>query len=352
MRASSQSHRAVGRWSWPMCAYRCGTAAWSLIIGASVCVAESQSSAAMGARAKGASPPGATASPSTQPEDAQQLAGTIFGTPVPAGNYYFAKRVSYIFPRPWEENASSEERERFIWEALILHFESFRRGVTISDQELDEGLNSVLRDQKQSFTRAQDPEAYRRWIKEKIGEDVELFENQMRYLFQVDKLKKQVRESLPVTVTEAEMQQEFLNEKHHVGGEMVTFETNEAAQAFYERVKDAARWEVMKKKGEQAVRPVSLMTLEAYMDLWGIPKDQMYAFHALEIGSVGSPMPFGKQWCVYRLLEKRTGDLKDFPKERESYFKQLTAKKQYEGLKKWIEDLKASANLKVLPLQS
>ena len=281
------------------------------------------------------------------------VAGYIFNhVPVPLGNYYFAKRVSYMFPHPWEEGASAADRERFIWEALILNYESFRRGIAVSEDELEKRINNVLKGQKQDFTRTQNRDAYATWVKETLNEDVDLFENQMKYLLQIDKLKDQVRTSMQVTVTDAEMQQEFLNEQNHVGGEMVVFDTQAEAQAMYNEVKDPARWDAMKAKGERKVRPVSLMTLEAYMDLWSIPKDQMYAFHAMAIGAIGSPMPFGKQWCVYRLLEKRTGDLADFPKQRDSYYQQIQTKKQYEALKKWIEDFKASAQLAVLPVAS
>ena len=297
------------------------------------------------AGASWAAEPSASARPSGGP-----AAGLIFGVPVSVENYYFAKQVAYMFPRPWEEGLSPEDRERVIWESLILHYESFRRGLSVSEEELEQWINQVLKEQGQSFKRSQDPAAYAAWVKDKVQEDVALFENQMRYLFQIDKLNNEMRQSLPVTVTEEEMRQEFLNEQNHVGGEMVTFDTREEAQAFYERVKEPSAWEAMKAGGEVQVRPVSLMTLEAYMDLWGIEKEPMYAFHAMEIGSVGPPMPFGKQWCVYRLLNKRIGNLEEFPAKRDGYYEQLKSKKQYEGLKQWIEDLKASAHLTVLPL--
>ena len=285
----------------------------------------------------------------TQPPG-EQVVGFIFGMPVPAGNYAFAKRVTYTFPHPWEEDASSEDRERFIWQALILHYESFRRGVSVSEAALEQRINGVLKHQQQTISRSQDPAAYAHWVTDTLHEDVELFENQMRYLLQIDTLKDQMRQSFTITVTDEEMHEEFLNEQHHVGGEMVTFETQGEAEAFYQQVKEPAHWDAMKARGEHRVRPVSLMTLEAYMDLWGIPKDQMYAFHAMAIGSIGPPMPFGKQWCVYRLLDKRTGDLKDFPARRQAYDAQLKAKKQYEALKRWVDDLVASAKLQVLPL--
>jgi hypothetical protein len=289
------------------------------------------------------------AAPQPAPSADQAVAGYIFDVPVPLSNYYFAKTVSYRFPHPWEEGLAGAERERAIWEALILHYESFRRGVSLDDQEMEDGINGVLRAQGQTFTRQGDPAAYAAWVLEKVGEDVALFENQMRYLFQIAKLKDQVREGFSVPVTEEEMQQEFLNEQHHVGGEMVMFDTPAEAQTFYEAHRDPAAWEAMKAAGTPAVRPVSLMTLEAYMDLWSIPKDQMYAFHGLEIGTVGPPMPFGpKQWCVYRLLDKRTGNLGEFPAQREAYRRQLTTKKQYEALKQWVEELKAAARLRVV----
>ena len=168
----------------------------------------------------------------------------------------------------------------------------------------------------------------------------------VRFILQIRKLKDQFRQEAKVTVTEEEMQQGFLNEKNHVGGEMVVFDTKEEAQAFYPTVKDPKRWETMKKEAKHKVRPVSLMTLEAYMDLWAVPKEQMFAFHAMALGEVGSPMPFGGQWCVYRLLDKRTGDLKDFPKERESYRQQMENKKKYQAMVEAISALKASAHLK------
>lgn len=55
-----------------------------------------------------------------------------------------------------------------------------------------------------------DPDAYRRWLSETLREDVDLFENQIRYLLQIRKLKDQVFQEQRVTVTEEEMQQEFL----------------------------------------------------------------------------------------------------------------------------------------------
>ncbi len=281
---------------------------------------------------------------------AGEVAGEIFGQPVSVSNYHFAKRVAFMFSRPWgAADLPEADREAFIWEQLILHYESFQRGITVSDDELERTVNQFLKDQQLTLTRGRDPEAYRQWLSTHLNEPVELFENQLRYLIQIRLLRDRARDDQRVSVTEEEMEQEFLNEHHHVGGEMIVFDTKEKAQEAYARFKEPPAWEAMKAAGEFKVRSVSLMTLEAYMDLWGIPKEPMYAFHALAIGAVGPPMPFGKQWCVYRLLEKRTGELNEFPAVRASYAKQVEQKKKYAALAQWIEQLKSSARLKVLP---
>jgi hypothetical protein len=283
----------------------------------------------------------------------EAVAGYIFGVPVSASNYAFAKRVALMFPRPWEEGLSAADRERAVWEALILHYEAFRRGVEPSAAELEDYINQALRSQQLAFTRAQDPQAYARWVQETLGEPVELFENQMRYLLQIDTLKETMRGSFAITVTDEEIRQEFLNEQHHVGGEYALFPSQAEAQAFYETVRSPNAWEVKKRDDPSWCRPFSLITLEAIIDLWGVSKEQIYAFHAMEPGSVGPPMPFGTtQWGVFRLLEKRTGDLKELPKRRTEYQEQLKAKQRHEALRRWVEELKASAQLRIVPLEA
>jgi len=278
----------------------------------------------------------------------EAVAGEMFGVPVSRQNYNFAKRVAVMFPRPWgAADVPAAEREPLIWESLLLHYLAFQRGIQAGEEEVDRMVNELLADAKRPFTKHSDPDAYRRWVVETLYQDVEVLENQVRYLIQIRRLRDQLLEEQVVIVTDEELQQEFLGEQHHVGGEIIVFDTKEEAQRWYERVRDPQQWEQVKAAEEVRVRPVSLMTLEAYVDLWSIPRAQIEAFHALPLGSVGPPMPFGKQWCVYRLLDKRVGDLHDFPARRESYVQQVKRKKQFEALKRRMEELKQSAYLKV-----
>lgn len=280
----------------------------------------------------------------------QEIAGTIFGTPVPLGNYRFAKRAAFVFQAPGWTELSREEQEQRIWQNLILHFEATRRGLTVSDEELERAVNQILTEHEQAFTRSGDPAAYEQWVRDTVQEDVALFENQVAYLELIEALKQQVRkaEEADVTVTEAELHEEFLNEKHHVAGDYRLFDAKEEAQAFYEAWKEPGKWEQATQADPAFARPFSMITLEAIIDLWGVPRDQIYAFHAMPLGSVGAPLPFGTQWGVFRLLEKRTGDLTDFPAEAESYRRQVTSKKSWAALQARLRQIEADANLQIL----
>jgi hypothetical protein len=295
------------------------------------------------------SPPHVGAEVRGLPSQADSIAGEIFGVPVSMGNYSFAKRVAYTFPRPWgAADLPPAEREQVVWDNLILHFEGFRKGITVTEDDLDAAVNDLLKDQRQSLSRRGDPDAYRRWVSETLREDVELFESQVRYVLQIRKLKDHVLKQLRVDVTEEEMRQEFLSDQHHVGGELVVFTTKDEAEAFYRDVKDPKRWEAIKTRGTHPVRPMSPMTLSAIIDLWGVPRGQIQTIHAMSLGSVGPPLPFGKQWGILRLLEKRTGDLRDFPKERDRYVRRVESKKKYQALAQWIDALKESARPTIL----
>ncbi|HEX9780009.1 MAG TPA: peptidylprolyl isomerase [bacterium] len=298
-----------------------------------------------------------TDSPGAAPEEPRpaaaraaepEFAGRIFGVPVSVGNYSFAKRVALMYSPPFGmAHAAPERQEEHIWRQLVLHYEAFRRGIEATDEELNELAGQFLSANGQTFTREGDPDAYARWTEESLGLDPEHLDNQLAYLIAIRALKHQVLEGIEVEVTEEEMRREFLNEQRHVGGAMVTFETREEAEAFVRRAGTSESWDVMAAAGGVEVRPVSLMTLEAYIDLWGVSQEQMDALHALETGGVGPPMPFGTQWCVFRVLEKRDEDPEEFPARRDDLLRQLEHRKRAAALEAWINDLEAQAAVEI-----
>lgn len=278
---------------------------------------------------------------------AQEIAGELFGVPVPIGNYYFAKRVHATFQTPEEKQFTPEQAEKFIWHNLVLSYEASRRKIEVTDSEFSEWTDSVLTALDLKFTRSKDPEKYKEWVAGTVKESVELFENQMRYLANIEKLKRSMINEMQVTVSEAEMKDDFLNTENHVGGEYALFNTKAEADDFYAQYHDEAKWEAYKSANADKIKPFMLITLQAIIDLWGVPHDQIYEFHSMPLGTVGKPLPFGNQWGVFRLKEKRVADMTGFEAQRDKLKQRVEARKKYQARNDWLEEIDKQANVKV-----
>lgn len=278
----------------------------------------------------------------------RNIAGEIFGVPVPMQNYIFAKAVAYIFAPPWGcAGMPPDECEKIIWENLVLHYESFRRGMQLAEEQLDKTINDVLRDHGQSFTRKGDPAAYQKWVREKLNEDVQLFENQIRYLSEVREVKDRMFEAAKVEVTEEEARERFLDEQNSLGGELVVFPTKAEGETFGQSVREEGGWDRMKQEGKHSIRPVGAMSLVAFVDLWQIPKQQIYALLAKETGAI-DVVPFGPtQWGVLRMTEKRNASMAEFPQRRDEYFREIERAKKHRGVQQRIAELKQQARVRV-----
>jgi hypothetical protein len=283
-------------------------------------------------------------------EAPQNAAGKIFGVEVPLQNYYFAKRALMIFGTPWGGSPRSpQEIEQRVWENLILSYEAYRRDIKVSQQELEEEIAKTLKSEKVDFDWKKDKQAYEKWLRERLNEGIELFENQLRYLIQIKKLRQQVLDSIKPQVGEEEAYQEFLNEYNTLSLELAEFDTKKEAEAFYEQLaKDSAVWEQKRKSSPKIFKKPGFVALEFLMDMWKIPKDDLYKMLDYEIGTIYPPaIIYGGKYAVFRILKKRLADKDKFPKLRDSYYKQIEMKKKYKGWQEWLEKFKASADIDI-----
>jgi len=189
-----------------------------------------------------------------------ELAGEFFNRPVPMINYRFAKRVVATFNAPWRRTPQTmEELEDLTWQELLLSFEAFRRGIEVSQQELEEEVDKTLKADKVSFNWKRDQAAYEAWVKEKLNESTELFENQLRHLVQLRKLREQVIDSIEPEVDEEEAYRKFLDEYNSLSVELVEFEDIEEAEAFYNEAKKP----VSRKALDELILDDAFFSLEA-----------------------------------------------------------------------------------------
>ena len=281
-----------------------------------------------------------------KPED---LAGELFGVPVPMNNFYFAMRVAVMFGTPWGAiPRNSEQLEERTWNDLLLSYEAFRRNITVSDEELEGEITKNLKGYKVEFDWKADKDAYEQWAKDTLKEPSQLFENQMRHLVQLKKLQEEVLNSFDPVVTDEEAYQEFLNEYNTLSIELVQFDALENAQAFYEKVKaDAQAWEKEKAAAADKFKRPGFVALEFLMHMWKLEFKAVYDMIEMEVGSVYPPSPIYKGYGVFKVLEIRRADQAEFDKRKEYYYDQLKQTKRYQGFNEWFTDLKKQAGLKI-----
>jgi hypothetical protein len=295
-------------------------------------------------------------SPAPQPAAGSQseLAGEFsgFGMQVPLANYYFAKGAIIVFGTKWGSSPQTEEElEQRTWEDLVLSFEAFRRGIIVDDKDLDQEITKMLENEKVAFDRLKDQEAYALWVKEKTQEPVELFENQLRHLIQLQKLRQQIIDGITPIVGDEEAYQEFLNEHNTLELELAQFDHQREAQAFWAKIKKKpALWNKELTSNPKLFRKPGFVAFEFLAEMWKIPKDDLEKMLGLKVNDLYPPtLIYGGKYAAFRLVKKRLAEKDKFSEVKESYYKQIEMKKKYDGLAAFVDQLKADAKIVVYP---
>lgn len=289
-----------------------------------------------------------TANP--QPDNKEiKFVGSFFDVQVPLENYIFIESVVAVFgTRGGPELKTPKEREDYIWEQLLLSYEAFRRGITVSQEEISDEISKMLRADKVEFDWKTNKEAYEKWVKDKTNEPTQLFANQIQHLLQIQKLYEQVMSSFQPAVSEGEARQEFLNENNSLGVEVVQFDEKKDAEEFYRRVKANPKfWQEERNKRPKDFRSTGTVSLEFLINFWKFSKDDVYKMLGIKADSLYPPSPIYKGYGVFKVLDTKPADLSLFPKLSESYYEKVRGRKRYEGLIEWIRDLKKQANIKI-----
>lgn len=286
-----------------------------------------------------------------QDEPQGVFAGRIFDAQVPLDNYLFVKGVLSVFGNKFGSPPANEEEEaRYVWDQLLLSYEAFRRGVTVNQEEVEEEVRKILQADAAAFDFKSDALAYEEWVKKKVNASVVIFENQIRHLLQIQKLRQRVMDSIAPSVSLNEAKQEFLNEYNSLSLEVAEFADLKEASGFYEKTRRSSKsWDEEKDKKVNEFRRPGFVALEFLMDIWKFPKEALYKMIRLKPGSIYPPVHIYKGYGVAKVLEVRQADDMEFekPKIKESYYEQIRIRRKYEGLDKWFEDLKKQADIEV-----
>jgi hypothetical protein len=211
---------------------------------------------------------------------------------------------------------------------------------------VEKEIESILKSGGADFAWKENKDAYAKWIKTKTNEPVELFENQLKHLLEVQKLREQVMAEMKPQVTNKEVYQAFLDEHNSLGVELMEFEKKETAAEFYKKAKsDPGFWEAEKKLRPSEFKNIGTVTLIFLMDLWRFQRSALYRMMSMKDGDVYGPSPIYKGYGVFKVMAKKPADVSQYRKAKDSYSEKVKGRKKYEALGKWFEDLKKEAHI-------
>lgn len=276
-----------------------------------------------------------------------RFAGQFFEVLVPVENYSFVRSVLVVFGNKFGvQPRTPEEFDNCVWDHLLYSYEAFRRGITVQRGEIDKEIDDILKAGGADFDRKKDKEAYEKWIKGKTNEPVELFENQIKHLLEVQKVREQVMSEINPAVTNKEAYQAFLDEQNHLGVELTEFSEKDDAVEFYKKARaNPGFWEEEKARRPKDFKNLGTVTLIFLMDLWKFPRDAVYKMMSMKKGEIYGPRPIYKGFGVFKVLAQRRADISQYKDNRNAYIEKVRAKKRYEGLGKWFENLKKEAEI-------
>jgi hypothetical protein len=284
-----------------------------------------------------------------KPVQEVQVIGEFFGQPVPAQNYFFVKSVLLAFAnRLGLAPQSEEELEGYAWDYLLLSYEAFQNNIAATPEEISAEIKNILKEDNVRFDWNKDKDAFARWVKEKTNQTLVVFENQVRFIVEINKLRQQIINSLTVGVSEEEAHRAFQDEHNSISVDVIGFLKQEEARAFYDKAREnPTLWEEQKTKQPGSFKHYEFATLTMLMAELEIDRDTLYKMLQLTDGQIYQALPIVRGFGVLKILNKKLAEEVEYAKLKYSYVEQIKEKKKNEGFQEWFGMVKQKAKIKI-----
>lgn len=275
--------------------------------------------------------------------------GEFFGQPVPAQNYFFIKSLLSSFAdRLWINPQDPEELEDYTWDYLLLSYEAFQNNIVATAAEINAEIKDILKGSHVSFNRDKDKDAYARWVKEKTGQSPAVFENQARFIVEVNKLRQRIIDGFPLRVSEEEIRQQFEDKENAISLEVAGFLKREDAQGFYEKVRETPGfWEEEKTKRPDSFKRYELVALSLLSNELSLERQTLYKMLVLGNNEIYPPLGITRGYGVFKILNKKLASQLDYDKLKDKYIVELKDKKKNQGFQEWFTMVKQKARIKI-----
>ncbi|MFH1411240.1 MAG: peptidylprolyl isomerase [Candidatus Omnitrophota bacterium] len=265
--------------------------------------------------------------------------GEAFGEPISSQDFFYYYKTASLFSRDQKESKTDEDVRQEAWQNLVFSRGAEELGLEVPREELENEISRLVGEKEIKYGT---PE-YDIWVITQIKDGIDTFEKRIKDLLLVNKLMK-LKADAEVTVTDEEIEQKFRNQYNSFESEYIQFEDKAKAEEFFEKVtKDRGLWkktyDEKREDGQKGAAWINVMSLEALIDLWKIPKEDAYRILESDQGDfIVAKFFYGD--AVFRLLRKKTADMEQFDEKKKEYYrKTLTESKKRKISKEYFDDL-------------
>ena len=274
--------------------------------------------------------------------------GEAFGVPVKNEEFLYHFKAASLFTRMGGEqkDRDDEDRRQEAWQNLVFLKDARDSGITVSREEVVAELKRLLFQKNVEYG----SESYTRWVIETFAEDPQTFERRIEDLLTINKFL-QIKFDPPVTVTDKEMKEYFLDQYNSFESEYVLFENEAAAKEFAAKCRKNPRlwfdtWQAKKSLGQKGAAWINIMSLVALVDLWKIPREDAYRILNGKPGDfIVAKNIYGD--AVFRLLYSRKADLNEYDETKQKYYRDmLTKTRKHKIAQEYLDGLFKRANFR------
>lgn len=278
-----------------------------------------------------------------------ETVGEAFGKPVSRQAFLNYYKTALLFTRSGAKTERTDEETRQeAWQNLVFIKEARDTGVRVPQEEVLSEVKRLLAEKNAEYG----TDKYRSWVLTNFGENTETFETRIEELLLVNKLLK-IKLDPEVKVTDQEIKDKFTNGYNSFESEYILFGQNQQkeAQDFARQVKQNPKawfdtYTEKKPLGQKGASWINVMSLEALIDLWQIPRDEAYRILNSKPGDfIAAKNYYGD--VVFRLLYVKKADLKELDAAKQEYYrKMMTTGRKRKIAQDYLDGLFKRADLK------
>ncbi len=270
------------------------------------------------------------------------------------------EKAESFYKKVVKDRPTSLDLQRLILKDLILSYQAIEQNLKVEPSDIEKALFMILRDYGIKFNWRKEEEKLNSWLKENIGLSLEEFKKTLVYFIRADKLREKIANGEVEDILEKEEYKKlFTKDKYldrvykdfcssHKSKDLPLFKNITEAERFYKKIKRSpGLWEEEKRKFPKRFKRPGFVALDFLINIWRFRREDAYNMLKRNPGEFYPPSSIYKGYAIFKILKKRLAKEEDFSKRKDYYLKRVKKIKQFEEYKKWVEELKKRAKLKV-----